>query len=145
MAQVSDYMDSPWWRSMYFRNLVVDPTNKHYGLFSQPGLTMPLTVDSTNEYNTAMNRHNDGLNAYSVGAVSQQVAARMGNPHPASPMLLGVSAPSKVGASPRPTYGISGCAAKTGDPSGCVSAYLRQPLNDNNTAAVHGSRYSTHW
>ncbi len=136
--QISDYMDSPWWRNMYQRSLIADPVNKNYSIFNQPGLTLPLVVESNPEYSVQMRRNNDGLNAYNVGGVSKFAASRMGNTHPSSPMVLGVGAPGRVGAPVRSSTGISGCSARTGDPSGCATVYLNQPL----APMEQGSRYN---
>lgn len=131
--QVSDAMSNPWWSAMYTRNLVKDPTNKNYSNFNQPGLTLPIVVESNPQYSVAMNRHQDGLDAYKMGAVSPAAAAQMGRIHPAAlpsnvlgAVALGPNAGRSVG-------GISGCASRTGDPTGCASLFLNtssmgQPL-----------------
>lgn len=118
MAQISDFLEDKWWAAMYSRNLIKDPVNPHYSNFNQAGLNTPITVESNPQYVAALNRHKDGLDAYRMGGVSSQAKMKMGTPHP---QVFGVG---PRGTKARPTGGISGCAASTGDPSGCARAYL---------------------
>lgn len=127
MAQASDSMENPWWRAMYFRTLHEDPVNRHYGRFNVSGLNQPIAVDANDVYSVALNRHQDGLDAYSMGAVSPMAVPHMGDLRPVPTRLLGASA---QGPNNRPQGGISGCAAKTGNPSGCATVFLGQTGGD---------------
>lgn len=118
MAQISDFMDDPWWRNMYYRNLIKDPVNPHYSNFNQSGLNTPITVESNQDYVAALNRHKDGLDAYRMGAVSNEAKMKMGSP---MPLTMGVG---PRGAASRPTGGISGCTASSGNPAGCARVFL---------------------
>lgn len=125
MAQVSDSMSNAWWRNMYGRYLQIDPSNKNYSFFNQPGLTQPITCDSNPQYAVAMQRHQDGINTYQLGGVSPQAAALIGQSRP-NPAVLGVKAPGSVGMAFRPQAGASACSARTGDPSGCMQMAFQQ-------------------
>jgi len=118
MAQISDFMHNPWWSAMYARNLVKDPVNVHYSNFNQAGLNTPITVLSTPQYVASLNRHKDGLDSYRMGAVSGQAMTKIGDPHP---LVMGVG---PRGAKARPSGGISGCSAATGNPAGCAAMFL---------------------
>lgn len=137
MAQTSDFMSNDWWRNMYGRYLQIDPSNKNYSHFNQPGLTQPITCDSNPQYAIAMQRHQDGVNAYQLGGVSPQAAALIGQSRP-NTALLGVKAPASVGMSFRPQSGAAACNAATGDPTGCMQMAFQQ----SSVAAASPMRYS---
>jgi hypothetical protein len=118
---INDVSGNKWWAAMYRRTIYTDPMNDGLGSYPYAGLETPIVPNSNDQVSVAYLRHQDGVNTYKMGAVSPQAAAHMGNPQLAA-----------LGAAPGGTAGgISGCTARTGNPSLCTQAFLGRAPSRN--------------
>ena len=73
MTTIRGSLPNPWWNGMYNRYSTIDPSNQHYGHFSQAQTHQPMTIDSNNQYTIELDRHCGSLCSYNIGGVSPAV------------------------------------------------------------------------
>lgn len=95
MSRIQDYMNNPWYREMYKRYSVHDPSNRNYGTYDNAGINTPLTIASNPNFAIQMKRYQNGVDKYSVGGISKE----------------GVMLQSQLNA----------CSSATGMPTGCAT------------------------